>query len=470
MELIILIAALAGLVWGTLLVMRGSLTAGCLLYLVTACCLGPYFLKFDVAGITLTLDRLLITAVVIAWCVQWRLGGVVWRPLDRTDYVVLAFFTLLIVNTFSHDWRYSTGQEDHIVQHLINGYLIPLSLYMMARSIPVSESRTTLIVAWLAIFGVYLAATGVFEFHKVWALVFPHYMADEKLGMHFGRARGPMLHSVIYGTYLGTCFLAAWLWRQRLPRWGQLVMLCLLPVYLLAIFYSQTRSVWLGSATGLMLVLFLTLEGRLRTAVLGSMIGAGLLVGVAKMDKFLSFEREGSTANTLHSANLRPAFAFVSWKMVQDRPLFGFGFGHFPEEKMPYLNDRTTRLQLKEIRPYAHHNTYLSILTELGIVGFVLWFGMFFSWFLAAWKLARCDTAPAWARRHGVLFVGMLGVVLWQMAGHELTFTPLDNSLIFLLAGVATTLCAKFVPAASVASPERQATASPAATRLQPTR
>ena len=60
----------------------------------------------------------------------------------------------------------------------------------------------------LACFGLYLAATGLLEAAHQWAFVFPRYIADPTVGLHYGRARGPMVQAVSYGLCLGITMLA----------------------------------------------------------------------------------------------------------------------------------------------------------------------------------------------------------------------------------------------------------------------
>ncbi len=66
--------------------------------------------------------------------------------------------------------------------------------------------------------------------------------------------------------------------------------------------------------------------------------------------------------------------------MFLDSPILGFGFGQFPEAKWPYIDDRSTDLNLEIIRPLSHHNTYLSLLVELGLVGLTLYMLLLASW------------------------------------------------------------------------------------------
>jgi O-antigen ligase len=122
--------------------------------------------------------------------------------------------------------------------------------------------------------------------------------------------------------------------------------------------------------------------------------------------------------------------------MFLDRPILGFGFGQFPEAKLPYLSDRSTPLDLESIRPLAHHNTYLSLLVELGLMGFLLYMALLGMWLLYGWRLARGSRQPDWARHHGVLFLCAMATYAVQMLFHDVTLTSIDHSIIYLLAGM----------------------------------
>jgi O-antigen ligase len=210
----------------------------------------------------------------------------------------------------------------------------------------------------------------------------------------------------------------------------------LMPLMLAAVYFSYTRSVWMGAGLGLMVVLGLSLRGAWRPLVLGGMVTAALLLAVSRMDQLVSFQREQSAADTGKSVDMRGSFAYVSWKMFLDRPLLGFGFGRFPEAKLAYLSDRSTGLDLESIRPFVHHNTFLSVLTEAGLVGMVLYVAVLIGWGHAAWALCRNPKVPGWVRSQGVLLLGVLAVYVCQAAFHELTYSPIENTLLFLMAGI----------------------------------
>ncbi|MEX2026073.1 MAG: O-antigen ligase family protein, partial [Pirellulaceae bacterium] len=324
--------------------------------------------------------------------------------------------------------------------HLVVGYLIPAVMYFVARQSALTESRVTMVHGFLALFGIYLGLTGVAEMTGQWPLVFPRYIADPAIGLHFGRARGPMVQSVSFGLYLGICSVAALLWTQRMNRGGKLVMLLAVMLPLAAAALTLTRSVWMGTALALLLLAAVVLKDWMRKLVLFGAVGVALLVVAANAENLVGFQREGTSEDTRSSAASRASIAYVSWQMFQDRPLLGFGFGSFPEAKLPYLDDRSTSLNLEIIRPWSHHNTYLSLLVELGMVGFLLFMMLLGWWAHSGWQLSRGPRRPAWVKAHGVLTLCALTTYSVQMLFHEVSFTSVDNAIIFLLAGMAVGL------------------------------
>jgi len=62
--------------------------------------------------------------------------------------------------------------------------------------------------------------------------------------------------------------------------------------------------------------------------------------------------------------------------MFLDRPLLGVGFGQLLEAKKAYLADRSTDLNLEATRDYIHHNGFLSILTETGLIGVAIYLAL----------------------------------------------------------------------------------------------
>jgi O-antigen ligase len=436
MTFIAAIAAAALIVWGIVYALRGSLLAGCVAFLIVGCCFNDYFFKFDVGPVTLTLERLLLAALVVVYAVQRCLGRTDPKAIGNSDVVLVGLLGFLTISLLTGDEI--SGRHGEVPPHwrLLAGYLMPAVIYWIARQSALTQRRVSGALLALAAFGLYLSLTGLLEIAGQWSLVFPQHIADPKLGLHFGRARGPMLQSVSYGTFVSICLLSAWIWRARLGRVGSTMVAVVLPLFAAAIYFSYTRSVWLGAGLGIFLVLGLTLHRSWRTLVLGGMISAAVLLVAFKSDAFMGFQREYSAGDTRDSAYLRVSFAYVSWQMLLDRPLMGCGLGRFAESKLPYLSDRSTALPLEQIRPLVHHNHYLSLLTETGILGLGLFLALMATWARNAWQMLRHQYTPQWIRGVCVLFLGTLCVLGVQWMFHELSYSPIDHSLLFLLAGI----------------------------------
>jgi len=451
-------AAIVALLWVTLFVVRGSLVGGCLAFLIAGACFGYYFLSFDLGPIPLTIDRLVLAILLAMFVIHWRrgqlgagplgtgplgTGPLGTGPLERVDVLLLVFIVLLTVSTILN---LSPGAMPDLAKpwtRLLGAYVIPAVLYFIARGAPTGRRGISLFQGTLVCLGVYLAATGLLEITQQWWAVFPKHITDPDSGIHFGRARGPMVQAVSYGSYVGVCLLAAWVWQWRFDNKGRLLLMALLPLLAAAAFFTYTRSAWLGIALGMTIVLGLTLRGVWRPLVLGTIVSVGLLLAVTKMDKLIEFDRGENVAHARSSVDLRGDFAYLSWKMFLDRPLLGVGFDQFRNAKLPYLADRSSEFKMEYLRHYSHHNTLLSLLTETGLVGLSLFLAVLGGWGWIAWKLARSREMPDWARAQGALLLGALGIYISQAAFHELSYTAIDNVLIFTLAGLTVGLHAE---------------------------
>ena len=135
------------------------------------------------------------------------------------------FLPLLTISTFAHDWQDKPPCGVPPVWQLVTGYLMPACVYWIARQSRLTQRNVAFVHGALACFGIYLAITGLAEVSRQWWLVFPSYIADPSVGLHFGRARGPMVQAVSYGFFLGVTLLAGYVWRSRWSRLGQLIWL-----------------------------------------------------------------------------------------------------------------------------------------------------------------------------------------------------------------------------------------------------
>ena len=300
MPAIYAIAALVAIVWIAVFLLRGSLASGCLGYLLITACFGYDFAHFPVGPINLTLDRLALAVLLGAYVVQRGLGRTSRRPPETVDLLLMALLGLLAVSPL---WGQVPVNPKSLVLRLVGGYAIPFLVYWIARQTVLDRREISQIHGFFAVLGVYLGVTGLLEITGQWWAVFPAHIADPAVGLHFGRARGPMVHAVSYGLYLGVGLLAAWIWQWRFHRLGRLALLLPAPVMLAGVYGSYTRSVWMGVGLGLLLVLALTLHGAWRWLVVGGTISAAMLL--ARDQDGLAGQLPTRTAGLVHRQERR---------------------------------------------------------------------------------------------------------------------------------------------------------------------
>lgn len=437
MTMILIIAALLALVWGSALLLGRSLIYACLFFMLACACFGRELFAVNIGGIDLALDRILPPLLLGGYVVQRWLGRTDPKPWTRVDTLLAAFTGLIIVSTFTHDWNAPVPKDvTPPLWRLTIAYLLPLLVYWIARQSTLDRRSMTVVYAGMTLFGLYLGVTAILEVYGQWWGVFPSFIANPKLGDHYGRARGPLLDSVAFGFTITACLMAAIAWRPRLGRPAQLLVFGLVGLMLVAIYFSYTRSAWMGAAAALTVVLAITAQGAWRPLLVGSLLVAMLVVTVARFDDLMGFKREYSAEGTRDSATLRPVITYVSWKMFLDHPVFGSGFGQYYRAKNDYLDDRDTELALERARELQHHNLLLAILVDTGLVGLSLYLAILALWARDAFRLWRSAETPDWAKPQALICLGVLAAYLPNALFHDVSHTNYVQLLLFFVMGV----------------------------------
>ena len=443
MAAVLIILSLAAAVWALVYAWRGSLLVGSVASLLLGYVFTHHFWRLGIGSVSLTVDRLLIAVLMLVAVWRWRQGLVPRRPLTGSDWLVALFvglvtcsylvtpFPRMIEPSFSATWR------------IVACFWMPAAAYLVLRCANFSERDWKIMLASLSCFGVYLAVTGIAEVYGQWWAVFPRYISDPTLGAHFGRARGPALNSVSLGMFLAVCFWAAWLLWSRVGRFWQIVLPVAMGLMCVGLYFTYTRSGWLALAATLAAIPLLHLPRSWRPALWTGTLVAGFLGAVFVGGKLIHMNRHDVNGAASHSVYQRESFLLVSMRMFADHPLTGCGFGRFYDRKLPYLSDRSQQLELESIRALDHHNAFLSLLTETGLVGMSLFIGLLVAWSRTAWRLARDDGRESWERTQGLFALAVLAIYATNAMFHDLTLLPSEQWLLFLAAGAAVSLQSK---------------------------
>jgi hypothetical protein len=100
---------------------------------------------------------------------------------------------------------------------------------------------------------------------------------------------------------------------------------------------------------------------------------------------------------------------------------------------------------------------FLSLLTETGLVGFSLYFGLLASWCVYAFRLWRQRTIPLEYRQLGLIFLCMLAGYFANGMFQDLTIMPMVHTIVAFAAGIMVGQYQVFFASA----PQRMATQFP---------
>lgn len=108
----------------------------------------------------------------------------------------------------------------------------------------------------------------------------------------------------------------------------------------------------------------------------------------------------------------------VAWRVGQEHPVTGVGISDFAAEAHRYVRRPGQLTEAAQIvdRPHVAHNTYLQVLTELGVVGLALFVALLLALLTITYRAARDLSArgqPALASLASALFVAQLA---WLVA------------------------------------------------------
>jgi len=441
MEFLICLAVPAVLVWALVLMNKHEqsqanlLPAIGLLVVLTGSVVGYEFFHLAGGPIPITIDRLLLVGLVGLCGVFYLRGSEDLRGLNRADMMVLALVGVNAWSAITHDWRFMDNMP---ASRLLFFYFMPLALYFAMRTMRLNVSDLKWISLALGGLGVYLALTGVAEVMEWRALVFPRFIMNAAETEFLGRGRGPFLNPVANGIMQTVCLCAIWMWWPLSSPKGKFVLVVLTGIMCAGIFCTLTRSCWMALiASGAVWVWYPAsrqLKGLLIVVATLFAIIAFPIVG----ERIFSFKRdkEVSVEDMENSAALRPLFTLVAWKMFQDRPMLGCGFGQYTREKYPYLQDPHSGRPLSSTRSFMQHNVFLAYLTELGLVGFSLLTLTLLTMACQSWSLWKHSELDYWQRVFGLLMIVL--VLNYTINGmfHDVSIIPMQNLLLLFLFGI----------------------------------
>jgi putative inorganic carbon (hco3(-)) transporter len=378
------------------------------------------------AGFPIPLDR---GAMVLA------LATVLVRPDMRrecfrraTQPIGLVLCALVVYGIVSAEHAGTLSNSSAAFGLLDNLGIVPAVMFIIGPVVYRTARERDVLLMTLVLIGAYLGLTALFETTGPKSLVFPRYISNPAIGIHFGRARGPFVEAVANGLALYVCGVAAAIaWHRWRPSGKGNLAAAAVVLCGMGTIFTLTRSIWIAAAVGTLVTMaaFRPLRRFLLPA-----LGIGAVTAVAVLFLIPGFsskatERESSQVPVWDRLNTDAA----AIRVTEQNPLFGTGWWTFEGEGVNYLRQSESYPLTGAHLPV--HNVFLARLAELGVVGTALWviaFGMII--FQGAIRAGPPEMLP-WRMGFVAVVVSWLIVALFA----PLTY-PLSNLLLWLWAGL----------------------------------
>lgn len=323
--------------------------------------------------------------------------------LGGAEITMLAFLVLAVANILV----YSSDADGSLV-HLYDRTLVPFCAYWLLRlTAPRQDALQRLV--WVALFLVITqAAVGLLGWY--WPQVLPPQWLN-RLGE---RTTGTLGNPAVYSTTLILFSLLLFQLAMHCKS-GRLraVLLSVFSVGLFCVFFTFSRGSWLAGAAVLLGLLLVYPREVLSVMVpVATMV---LILGGSLLSNEMAWARDRLAA--ADTAEDRVVLLNTGLSMVKAKPLFGWGYDNYDL----YDDQFKTRVWGIPARTESgSHNTYLTILAELGLGGTLIYLFPFWYWLRRTVRVARkLPEEGFWSWR--------LLVMLWlSIGGHVIAASFMD--------------------------------------------
>ncbi|MCK6456253.1 MAG: O-antigen ligase family protein [Phycisphaerae bacterium] len=432
---------LAGLILIIVWALKGRLIDATLIWFFTLICLHEEFWRMAVPFFfAVTIPRLLIVVLVLLMLLMIAVGrlrvNMAWPVSGAITLIAVYFFVSAVVSGFD------TRSPVTVHYRLIGGYLFPFTVFALILHGIENEISLRRIANFFMLIGAYLTFTGWMEYFQVWALVWPRFIANPEVGIHWGRVRGPFVMSAAMGLALTYCYfnnLVLLRQYRGVRRWMIYALnLLMLPI----IFWTKTRSVWLGFLLCSIVWVAYSKRRTSRAVWIAILFITAAVVGVINIENFLSEDRAKGGLTDIEPIYVRLGLAQITFNMFRERPLFGVGFGHFRDYAPQFATDPSSPFYAFASSALEHNNL-LSILAETGLVGIALYLALLV--ILARMSLALYrrlpETAVGFINRDLIVLYWILTLAyLTDGMLRETSDNPFANSLFLGLSAVIVAL------------------------------
>lgn len=309
-------------------------------------------------------DRVLIPLALLLWLRS--------RPWQQWEFRVVPVHLVMLAALMwclgSMYWAGTYRNSGTLFAYIDSFGVQPWILAVVGPAVFCTRQRVMVLLWWLTGVGAYLALMAILEGLHLNQLLFPRYLYAPT-HTHWGRAIGPSLQVASNGLALLGCGVAAavvFVLVRDARRW---IGLTVAVGCALGVFFTLTRSLWIGATVGA--VVALLAEPRLRRRVILGVAALGLTAVMAVITIPALNEAVQARLGDDRSAHDRINAMNAGFRVLESRPVTGVGFQNFPAVENDWLWQED-QMPITETS-IAVHNVILGHAVELGIVGAALW-------------------------------------------------------------------------------------------------
>lgn len=333
-----------------------------------------YFFEIKLPGMPdITFDRVLLFVMILCILAGLYSRRVSFRQSARMECVMLVFSAVCICSMLVHGFQPELPAFPPPWSSFTNGYLYPFIAFIFVKYFFQGKADIQVLFHCLFFFGVYIAITSFFEFFNIRWLVFPRYINNPAIPLHLERARGPFLNAAFNGAALTFGFICGVHILSDKKKIFKAVYSMLLLLYFPAIFFTQTRSSYLGFLISLVFFLFLYRTTFLKWKALALPVALFMVFMLASIPKLAQQERRTGGVLQTEEVEIRMALVERSLAMATINPFFGIGLAQFmPTSAMNFPGETMAR----NFQEHMQHFHLLGMLVEIGIVGAAVYLAM----------------------------------------------------------------------------------------------
>lgn len=331
-----------------------------------------YVLRFP-GFFDISIERLLFLLIVFTLVVGLFQGRVQFQKNITIEVIMGLFVTVSLYSMLQTGFLPTSPDFPSPWFVFISGYLFPFVVFVYAKHYIVHNNDTILIFHALFYFGLYLAIIAFFEYSDLRQYVFPSYINDPELSLlHLERARGPFLNAAFNGVGILIGLISGLHLLQTKKGFGKFFYQAALLLFFPGVFFTLTRSVYLGLLITLLIFLGWYKTSFSKWKLISLPLALVLILAVANAPRLLSEDRREGGVYQVAEVNIRLALLEKSYTLFAENPLTGVGLAQFIPASLRSYTGRTPFVA-EEAGSQFQHNHLLGIATELGAPGLLLY-------------------------------------------------------------------------------------------------